>query len=246
MRAADHIVDLGPGAGEHGGNIVFEGSLRKLVANGNQSLTAKYLRGEMKVSAQRERREVNPKKILRFSGARVHNLKNVEVEVPGVRHDGGGHGRFGFRQIHAGARHDFSLARSPAQGRREQVRTDAFRRCGRTRRDLPHRVQESRRGGPITNVVMIDQSPIGRTPRSNPVTYIKAFDIIRGLFCPTREAEKRGYTAGHFSFNVPGGRCETCQGDGTVTVEMQFLADVELTCDECKGTRYKSGIRNPP
>ena len=94
----------------------------------------------------------------------------------------------------------------------------------------------------ITTTVMIDQSPIGRTPRSNPVTYIKAFDLIRELFASTREAEKRGYTAGHFSFNIPGGRCETCQGDGTVTVEMQFLADVELICEECKGTRYKSGI----
>jgi excinuclease ABC subunit A len=89
---------------------------------------------------------------------------------------------------------------------------------------------------------MIDQSPIGRTPRSNPVTYIKAFDIIRGLFASTREAAKRNYTPGHFSFNIPGGRCEECQGDGTVTVEMQFLADVELICDECKGTRFKSGI----
>jgi excinuclease ABC subunit A len=89
---------------------------------------------------------------------------------------------------------------------------------------------------------MVDQSPIGRTPRSNPVTYLKSFDLIRGLFASTREAEKRGYTAGHFSFNIPGGRCEVCQGDGTVTVEMQFLADVELVCEECKGTRYKSGI----
>jgi excinuclease ABC subunit A len=94
----------------------------------------------------------------------------------------------------------------------------------------------------IKDVVMIDQTPIGRTPRSNPITYIKGFDIVRGLFAATREAEKRGYTAGHFSFNVPGGRCETCQGDGTVTVEMQFLADVELVCDECKGARYKSAI----
>jgi excinuclease ABC subunit A len=94
----------------------------------------------------------------------------------------------------------------------------------------------------ITTTVMVDQSPIGRTPRSNPVTYIKAFDLIRGLFASTREAERRGYTAGHFSFNIPGGRCEVCQGDGTVTVEMQFLADVELICEECKGTRYKSGI----
>src|SRR5947209_5081722 len=89
---------------------------------------------------------------------------------------------------------------------------------------------------------MIDQTPIGRTPRSNPITYIKGFDVIRSLFAATPAAEKRGYTAGHFSFNVPGGRCEVCQGDGTVTVEMQFLADVELVCDECKGTRFKSAI----
>jgi excinuclease ABC subunit A len=94
----------------------------------------------------------------------------------------------------------------------------------------------------LTDVVLVDQSPIGRTPRSNPVTYVKAFDLIRELFACTPEAEKRGYTAGHFSFNIPGGRCEVCQGDGTVTVEMQFLADVELTCEECKGTRYKSSI----
>src|SRR5207342_2700072 len=94
----------------------------------------------------------------------------------------------------------------------------------------------------ITTTVMIDQSPIGRTPRSNPVTYIKAFDLIRALFAATRESEKRGFGAGHFSFNIPGGRCEVCQGDGTVTVEMQFLADVELICEECKGTRYKPTV----
>ena len=94
----------------------------------------------------------------------------------------------------------------------------------------------------LREVVLVDQSPIGRTPRSNPVTYIKAFDLIRELFASTPEAQKRGYTAGHFSFNIPGGRCENCQGDGTVTVEMQFLADVELICEECKGTRYKSAI----
>ena len=92
----------------------------------------------------------------------------------------------------------------------------------------------------LTQVVLVDQSPIGRTPRSNPVTYIKAFDIIRELFASTTEADRRGYGAGHFSFNIPGGRCETCQGDGTVTVEMQFLADVELVCDDCKGTRYQA------
>ena len=94
----------------------------------------------------------------------------------------------------------------------------------------------------LTSVVLVDQSPIGRTPRSNPVTYIKAFDVIRELFASTTEADRRGYGAGHFSFNIPGGRCETCQGDGTVTVEMQFLADVELLCDDCKGTRFKQSV----
>ncbi len=241
MRAADHIVDLGPGAGEHGGNIVFEGSLRKLVANGNQSLTAKYLRGEMKVSAQRERREVNPKKILRFSGARVHNLKNVEVEVPlgmmvvvtGVS----GSGKSTL--VHDVIFRSLEALHKAGESKSEPTLFEDVDAPAETSRIACKKVEGADR---ITNVVMIDQSPIGRTPRSNPVTYIKAFDIIRGLFASTREAEKRGYTAGHFSFNVPGGRCETCQGDGTVTVEMQFLADVELTCDECKGTRYKSGI----
>jgi len=104
------------------------------------------------------------------------------------------------------------------------------------------RAGRSRGAERIASTIMIDQSPIGRTPRSNPVTYIKAFDVIRALFASTREAESAEYSAGHFSFNIPGGRCEVCQGDGTVTVEMQFLADVELVCEECKGTRYKSGI----
>ena len=125
-------------------------------------------------------------------------------------------------------------------------RTDAEPPAGDESRRKPRRaaadLPQSGRRGHDRETVMIDQSPIGRTPRSNPVTYIKAFDLIRALFASTREAEKRGYTAGHFSFNIPGGRCETCQGDGTVTVEMQFLADVELVCEECKGTRYKSGI----
>jgi excinuclease ABC subunit A len=241
MRSADHIVDLGPGAGEHGGSIVFEGPLGQLMANGNQSLTAKYLRGEMKVSAPRERREVNPKKVMRFSGARVHNLKNVDAEVP-----------LGMMVVVTGVSgsgkstlvHDVIYRSLQALHKAGEEATEPTLFEGGEAREETARLTCKRVEGAdrISSVVMIDQSPIGRTPRSNPVTYIKAFDVIRGLFASTRDAEKRGYTAGHFSFNVPGGRCETCQGDGTVTVEMQFLADVELICDECKGTRYKSGI----
>jgi excinuclease ABC subunit A len=241
MRSADHIVDLGPGAGEHGGSIVFEGPLAQLMADGNRSLTAKYLRGEMKVSAPRERREVNPKKVLRFSGARVHNLKNVDVELPlgmmvvvtGVS----GSGKSTL--VHDVIYRSLQALHKAGEDAPEPTLFEGGEAPEETARLTCKRVEGAAR---ISSVVMIDQSPIGRTPRSNPVTYIKAFDMIRSLFASTRDAEKRGYTAGHFSFNVPGGRCETCQGDGTVTVEMQFLADVELICDECKGARYKSGI----
>jgi excinuclease ABC subunit A len=241
MRAADHIVDLGPGAGEHGGNIVFEGPLCKLMAKGNQSLTAKYLRGEMKVSAPRERREVDRRRVMRFSGARLHNLKNVEVEIPlgmmvvitGVS----GSGKSTL--VHDVIYRSLAALHKTAESAAEPTLFEGAEAPTESARIACKKVEGADR---IVSVVMIDQSPIGRTPRSNPVTYIKAFDIIRGLFASTRESEKRGYSAGHFSFNVPGGRCETCQGDGTVTVEMQFLADVELICDECKGTRYKSGI----
>ena len=243
MRAADHIVDLGPGAGELGGSIVFEGTFAQLMAPGNQSLTAKYLRGEMKVSAARTRRAVDARKMLRFFGARVHNLKNIDVEVP-----------LGMMVVVTGVSgsgkstlvHDVMFrsleALHKARDTEDETTAVAFAPDGEVAggpQIMCRKVEGAER---ITATVMIDQSPIGRTPRSNPVTYIKAFDLIRALFAATREAEKRGYTAGHFSFNIPGGRCEVCQGDGTVTVEMQFLADVELVCEECKGTRYKSGI----
>jgi excinuclease ABC subunit A len=243
MRAADHIVDLGPGAGEHGGHIVFEGTLPALMAEGNHSLTARYLRRELKVSAPRTRRAVDARRVMRFSGARVHNLKNIDVEIP-----------LGMMVVVTGVSgsgkstlvHDVIFRSLEALHKARDTAEDASAgAAGAELDDAPgpqltcRKVQGAER---ITSVVMIDQSPIGRTPRSNPVTYIKAFDLIRALFAATRESEKRGYTAGHFSFNIPGGRCEVCQGDGTVTVEMQFLADVELICEECKGTRYKSGI----
>ena len=241
MRAADHVVDLGPGAGEHGGQIIFEGPLSSLITDGTGSLTAKYLRGEMHVSVRRARRAIDRKRVLRFSGARVHNLKNLDVEIPlgmmvaitGVS----GSGKSTL--VHDVIFRSLEALHKARESDHDPEFDDAAEALDAGPKLSCRRVEGAER---ITSTVMVDQSPIGRTPRSNPVTYLKAFDIIRGLFASTREAEKRGYTAGHFSFNIPGGRCETCQGDGTVTVEMQFLADVELICDECKGTRYKSGI----
>ncbi|HEX4278054.1 MAG TPA: excinuclease ABC subunit UvrA [Bryobacteraceae bacterium] len=242
MRSADHIVDLGPGAGELGGNIVFEGDFPALIAGKNGSLTGHYLRREMEVFAPRERREMNPKKTIRFYGARLHNLKGIDVTIPlrmltvvtGVSGSGKStlvHDVI-YRSLQANLQQRAGTALAPgADG--DGLEADDAPRISCNRMEGADAIHE---------VVMIDQTPIGRTPRSNPITYIKGFDIIRSLFASLPAAEKRGYTAGHFSFNVPGGRCEVCQGDGTVTVEMQFLADVELVCDECKGTRFKSGI----
>lgn len=233
MREADYIVDLGPGAGELGGNVVFSDTYAKLARNGSASLTARYLHGELAVSRPRDVRPVDPRRVLRVFGATLHNLKNVDVEIP-----------LGRMVVVTGV---------SGSGKSTLVHDVIYRALAKNG-ELPEENDEASeplhqmhcRGiegaSLIQDVVMIDQSPIGRTPRSNPVTYIKAFDIIRGLFAATKEAERRGYTAGHFSFNVPGGRCEVCQGDGTVSVEMQFLADVELVCEECKGVRYKSGV----
>ncbi|MGC8792799.1 MAG: excinuclease ABC subunit UvrA [Bryobacteraceae bacterium] len=235
IRAADYVVDLGPGAGERGGQVVFAGPFHQLMANGVQSLTASYLRGERRVSPPRPRRPVKPGRVLRFYGAAVHNLKNIDVAVPldmivavtGV--SGSGKSTLVYDVIYR------SLQALRKAGPLEEEEP---------RENVPSRLACRRVEGAelIRQAIMVDQSPIGRTPRSNPITYIKGFDIIRELFASTPEAMRRGYSPGHFSFNVPGGRCEACQGDGVVTVQMQFLADVELVCDECKGTRYKSSI----
>jgi excinuclease ABC subunit A len=236
MRAADHIIDMGPGAGELGGTIVFEGSYRKIMSNGSATLTSKYLRGDLRAESTGDRREVDPRKTIRFFGARAHNLKGIDVEIPlnmmvavtGVSGSG-----------KSTLVHDV-IFQTLTQRMRQSALEGFDEENGHKAEKVTCRRVE--RADLIREVVLVDQSPIGRTPRSNPVTYIKAFDLIREIFASTPEAAKRGYNGGHFSFNIPGGRCENCQGDGTVTVEMQFLADVELVCEECKGTRFKSAI----
>ncbi len=191
------------------------------------SLTGRYLSQELRIQMPPQRRRPGPQQ-LKLYGARAHNLKNLDVTIPlgmmvaitGV--SGSGKSTLVHDVLYQ------ALAAMKGQTNGSGSAAGLF-----------DRIEGAQH---IHEVVLVDQSPIGRTPRSNPVTYIKAFDAIRELFASLPEAHNRGYTAGHFSFNIPGGRCETCQGDGTVTVEMQFLADVELICEECKGTRYKPGI----
>ncbi len=224
MAAADRIIDLGPGAGEHGGKVVAAGTYEQILKS-QQSLTGRYLSDHLEIGVPPARRKPGALHI-RLSGARAHNLKDVDLSIP-----------LGMLVVVTGVSgsgkltlvHDVLYKALVAS-----KNSDSNGTAG-----LYSKLEGAQL---ISDVVMIDQSPIGRTPRSNPVTYIKAFDAIRELYASTPEAQKRGYSAGHFSFNVPGGRCEECQGDGTVTVEMQFLADVELVCEECKGTRYKPGV----
>jgi excinuclease ABC subunit A len=232
---------MGPGAGELGGEIVFEGSYRQIVADGANSLTSRYLRGDLHAASTTESREVDPRKMVKFFGARAHNLKGIDVAIPlnmmvavtGV--SGSGKSTLVHDVIYQSLTQRLRQAAPEGfdQGQNQNAEEQKAQKVTCRRVEKAELVRE---------VVLVDQSPIGRTPRSNPVTYIKAFDLIRELFASTPEARKRGYNAGHFSFNIPGGRCENCQGDGTVTVEMQFLADVELLCEECKGTRFKSAI----
>jgi excinuclease ABC subunit A len=222
ILAADNILDLGPGAGEHGGQITFAGTREELLAD-PLSLTARYLRGELRIAPPSRRRKPQGR-FLKVTGARSHNIQGIDVMVPlgllvavtGV--SGSGKSTLVYDVIY---------------------RALEAKRLGGNWRQFCSRIEGA---AAILAVEMIDQSPIGRTPRSNPATYMKAFDSIREVFAATPDAKKRGLAAGHFSFNVPGGRCEACQGDGTVTVEMRFLADVELTCEECRGTRYKSSV----
>jgi excinuclease ABC subunit A len=190
------------------------------------SLTGKYLSGRARIAVPRHRREPGREK-LTLKGARIHNLRGVDIDIPlgllccvtGV--SGSGKSTIVHQVLYK------ALMQALGQGEGGDI-ANLFRELSGSQY--------------LNDVVLVDQSPIGRTPRSNPVTYIKAFDFIRELFASQPDARRRSYTAGSFSFNVPGGRCDVCEGDGTVTVEMQFLADVELPCEECNGTRYKAGV----
>jgi excinuclease ABC subunit A len=220
IRTADHVVDIGPGAGVHGGQIVAEGTPEEVMAN-PASITGKYLTGSMSVPVPANRRKPNAKRKVKVSGARANNLKNVSAEIPlglftcvtGV--SGGGKSTLLIDTVYKAASRKLMKSREmPA----EHDRIDGL--------EL------------LDKIIDIDQSPIGRTPRSNPATYTGAFTPIREWFAGLPEAKARGYGPGRFSFNVKGGRCETCQGDGVIKIEMHFLPDVYVTCDACHGKRY--------
>ncbi|HEV8233350.1 MAG TPA: excinuclease ABC subunit UvrA [Gemmatimonadaceae bacterium] len=220
MRAADHIIDLGPGAGKHGGEVIAAGTIHDIVQT-SASITGKYLSGEMEIKTPSGRRDIDKRRVIRVEGAREHNLRNLDVEIPlgvfvavtGV--SGSGKSTLIEDILHRTLARHFYRAR---------VIPGAHRRIT----GLEH----------IDKVIDIDQSPIGRTPRSNPATYTGLFTPIRELFAELPEAKIRGYGPGRFSFNVKGGRCEACQGDGLVKIEMHFLPDVYVPCEVCKGKRY--------
>ncbi|MEX2542470.1 MAG: excinuclease ABC subunit UvrA [Trueperaceae bacterium] len=219
MLASDYIVDLGPGAGIHGGEVVAAGTPAELTRH-PASLTAAYLRGELKIEVPKRRREGSGKKLM-VKGAREHNLRNIDVEIPlGTMTCITGPSGSGKSTLVHGILHA-SLAKQLYRAKAQPGAHD--------------RILGSEH---IDKVIEIDQSPIGRTPRSNPATYTGIFTDIRDLFARAPESRKRGYKAGRFSFNVKGGRCEACRGDGTVKVEMYFLPDVYVPCEVCKGARY--------
>jgi excinuclease ABC subunit A len=223
IRVADYVVDLGLGAGEQGGRIIYQGPVAGLLAD-TRSLTAKYLRDDLTIAVPPARRRPSPQR-LRITGAAEHNLKSVTVEIPlgvltcvtGV--SGSGKSTLVHDVIYAALK---------------RAKGDWDRPVGK------HATIEGTEY--VSNAVLVDQQPIGRTPRSNPVTYLKAFDPIRELLAQTKDARAHGLTASHFSFNVPGGRCEACEGEGVVRVEMQFLADVFVPCDQCEGKRFRPQV----
>lgn len=219
MREADYIVDIGPGAGEHGGEIVAAGTLEEIMGNEN-SLTGKYLTGAKKVELPEERRKGNGN-FITVKGAKENNLKNVTAKFP-----------LGTLTMVTG------VSGSGKSTLVNEILYKGLNKIVNKAKDLPGKFKEITGYENIDKIIDIDQSPIGRTPRSNPATYTGTFDIIRELFSKTQEAKMRGYKPGRFSFNVKGGRCEACSGDGIIKIEMQFLSDVYVPCEVCKGKRY--------
>lgn len=219
IRASDYVVDIGPGAGIHGGQIVAAGTPKQIESN-SKSLTGQYLSGKMKIETPMRRRASN--RYINLKGCREHNLKNIDVKIPigifncitGV--SGSGKSTLMNEILYKGMEKKLNRGSKIRVGKHKEITLDEK----------------------IDKVIVINQSPIGKTPRSNPATYVGAFDEIRKLFAGVKESRIRGYSNGRFSFNVPGGRCEKCRGDGTVKIEMHFLPDVYVECEECKGKRY--------
>ncbi|WP_262023981.1 excinuclease ABC subunit UvrA [Blastopirellula sp. J2-11] len=223
IRRADEIIEFGPGAGERGGEIIFQGTPQELLTS-DETLTGDYLMGRRKVIHLEKRRETTHGRV-RIKGARGNNLKNIEVEFP-----------LGVLCVVTGV---------SGAGKSTLVDNTLYPAlCRRKRKEAPKALDcdDVFGDGQIDDVVLVDQSPIGRSPRSNPVTYIKAFDEIRSVFAATVQARTHNFTASHFSFNVNGGRCDACDGDGHIAIDMQFLADVYMKCPECKGRRYKKDV----
>jgi excinuclease ABC subunit A len=220
IRTADWVVDIGPGAGEHGGRVVVSGSYEELIAS-EESITGAYLSGRKSIEIPRQRRVVDPKRQLVIKGAKENNLKDIEVSIP--------LGLF------------VSVTGVSGSGKSTLVNDILYTTLANKlngARLVPGRHRTVTGIDHLDKVVHVDQSPIGRTPRSNPATYTGVFDKVRALFAETSEAKVRGYQQGRFSFNVKGGRCENCSGDGTITIEMNFLPDVYVPCEVCHGARY--------
>ena len=218
MREADHIVDIGPGAGEHGGEVVAQGTAEEIMKN-KSSITGAYLSGRMRIPVPAERKK--PTGWIKVVGAQENNLKNIDVDIP-----------LGVMTCVTGV---------SGSGKSSLVNEIVYKRLARElnrARTIPGKHRDILGIGQLDKVIDIDQSPIGRTPRSNPATYTGVFDLIRDLFAATPDAKARGYKKGRFSFNVKGGRCEACSGDGIIKIEMHFLPDVYVPCEVCGGKRY--------
>ena len=222
---ADYLIDIGPGAGIHGGEVVFAGPYTDIYEEATESLTTKYMSGRMAIPVPESRRPLS--NWLHLTGARQHNLKNIDVDIPlnaitvvtGVSGSG-----------------KTSLVKDILYRALKRGLSEGYNKLPGTHRALEGAVEL------LTEVEMVDQNPIGRSSRSNPVTYVKAYDAIRNLMADQQLSKIRGYKPGHFSFNVDGGRCDECKGEGEQVIEMQFLADVRLVCEACNGKRFKPEV----